>query len=263
MFRYRIRPLFVLVIALVCAKDYSFAQTNDSWREEVNVYQPVFNAPLTLTSGEQISLYQLADNNPVIIALIFTRCSGICTPFLLRLKEDIRLAENAENYPYKILVVSFDPRDSLEDMKRMADNLELSKSSDWKFGVTDSILPLINSVAFEPIWSEEMQQFDHDALLVGVNSNGYISRKLLGMRDSRDLSMLIASVNNQFAPTFRLPGGNKLFSCFNYDPVTGKNTPGLGLLFILLPAVLSAALLIGIRLSVRKKSGLKNHIPQS
>ncbi|MBP9056494.1 MAG: hypothetical protein KBF69_08900, partial [Saprospiraceae bacterium] len=50
-------------------------------------------------------------------------------------------------------------------------------------------------------------------------------------------------IYNSFTPTHQLPNKNRLFSCFNYDPKTGKNTPGLGLLFIALPAILTIFIL--------------------
>ncbi len=84
-----------------------------------------------------------------------------------------------------------------------------------------------------------------------VNRGGNITKKLLGIRQVGDLNLMIDSVNNVFSPTYRLPTENTLFSCFNYDPKTGKNTIGFGFFFIALPAILTVLLLVSTRCLVR------------
>lgn len=218
-------------------------------KEEVNIYRKVYDAPL-MGTADNTTLYQLAQNKPILLALIFTRCSNICYPFLLNLKE--ALQTEGQSGAYQVLVLSFDPRDSIAELKALAKRFGLEKEPQWTFRVTSSIDELNNSIGFAPIWDPARQQFDHDALLVGINSEGYITKKLIGIRNSADLSQLIRSINNGFTPTYRLPGQNQLFSCFNYNPKTGKNTPGTGLLFIALPAILTVAILAGIRLFVKQ-----------
>ena len=75
----------------------SFVSTNvkgqiaySGWKEEDRIYSKVFDAPL---SGKQLrkgtTLYQVTSQKPTVLALIFTRCTGVCNPFLLELKENI------------------------------------------------------------------------------------------------------------------------------------------------------------------------------
>lgn len=222
-----------------------------STKEEVNIYKRVYDAPIETIKGEQTSLLRLTEREPLIVALIFTRCSNICYPFLLRLKEDLQFGNPRGRF--NVAVVSFDPRDSKEDMERMAKGFGLDREPDWIFGITKEIDSLIRSIGFDILWDEARQQFDHDALLVGLNKDGRISKKLIGIRNTKDLNLLVSSINNVYAPTYRLPGQNLLFSCFNYDPETGKTTPGTGLLFLALPAVLTLLLLVGIRYGVRRE----------
>ncbi|MFA5297453.1 MAG: hypothetical protein WC389_04515, partial [Lutibacter sp.] len=136
----------------------------------------------------------------------------------------------------------------------MAKRFGLEDNKQWLFGVTNKIEELNQSIGFSPVLDSISGQYDHDALLVGINSDGYITKKLIGVRQGHDMDLLIASVNNIYSPTYRLPNKNALFSCFNYDPATGKNTPGLGLLFIALPAVITVLLLVSISHIVRNKS---------
>lgn len=223
--------------------------TSDGLKEESNIYQKIFDSPLSLVGENQMAFHELYSGKPLLLALIFTRCTGICTPFLIQLKENLQFKTDSFN----VLVLSFDPHDQLEDMELLAERLELNSNKNWYFGIADSISQLNNSINFFPVWDSTKNQFDHDALLVGINNQGFITKKLIGIRQGHDLDLMVASISNIFSPTYRLPTKNNLFSCFNYDPATGKNTPGLGLLFIALPAVVAFLLLISISHFVRKK----------
>lgn len=243
--------VFACVIA--CISLQVFAQTgSESIKEESNIYEKIFDAPLLIEGASSLRFQELYSQKPLILALVFTRCSGICNPFLLRLKEN--LLTQSKDTSFNILVLSFDPRDSIQDMHLLAERFDLEKNKQWIFAVTDSIAQLNQSLGFFPIWDSIKQQYDHDALLVGINKEGYITKKLIGIRHGHDMDLLIASVNNIFSPTYRIPSKNSLFSCFNYDPKTGKNTPGLGLLFIALPAVITMLLLFSINYFVRSKA---------
>lgn len=251
MLKYGLTTFLIFVCSFI---EDAVAQPAAGWQEEANINEVIYNAPLQIISGAHVSIHQLAAQNPLVVAFVFTRCSGICTPLIIQLKESLQFAPNIANKKYNVLVVSFDPRDSVKDMENMATRFNLQHEGNWEFAVTDSISRLISSVNFNPVWDEKTLQFDHDALLVGVNSQGFVTKKLLGLRNSKDIGLLINSINNVFSPTYRLPAQSNLFSCYNYNPKTGKNTPGLGMLFIALPAILSFLILIFIRLVSKSKS---------
>ncbi|MEQ8879974.1 MAG: SCO family protein [Cyclobacteriaceae bacterium] len=241
--------LFFILISLALIFQCT-AQSADGWKEEQGVYEQVHDAPLRLINGRETSIRQLARDRPVVLALIFTRCAGVCNPFMLRLKRQLKLIK--EDPGFQLIVLSFDPRDRMADMQAYAKRFGMVGEANWYFAVTSEISSLNQSIGFNPVWDSSRQQYDHDALLVGINSQSYITKKLLGLRDYGDLTQLAASIHNEFSPTYQLPGQNLLFSCFNYNPRTGKSKPGLGLLFIALPAVLAFMLLLVIRLMVSK-----------
>lgn len=220
-------------------------------KEESNIYEQIYDAPINVVGKGQVSFQELYNQKPLLLALVFTRCSGVCNPFLFQLKENLALKTNDKSF--NVLVLSFDPRDNMTDMSLLAQRFELENNEQWFFGTTNSIEELNQSINFYPIWDSIKNQYDHDALLIGINNQGYITKKLIGVRQGHDLDLLIASVNNIFSPTYRLPNKNMLFSCFNYDPKTGENKLGLGLLFIALPAVLTVLLLILISYLVKRK----------
>lgn len=240
----------VLAIITIGIWNVSNAQTSAAHKEESNIYEKIYDAPLNIVQRNPLALHELCSQKPLLLALIFTRCSGVCNPFLLQLKESLQYKEKGRTF--NVLVLSFDPRDSIRDMELLAQRYGLEKNGQWLFGTTANIEDLNKSLSFYPVWDGVSQQYDHDALLVGINSDGYITKKLVGIRQGHDLDLLIASVNNIYSPTYRLPNKNILFSCFNYDPITGKNKLGFGLLLIALPAVLTVLLLISINFYIRR-----------
>ncbi len=245
----------ILILITSCLVHLASAQRDSTgMKEEENIYERIYDAPLNIAGGQNLSFYELYSGKPLLLAMVFTRCTGVCSPFLLQLSENLRFTDHSFN----VLVLSFDPRDSLNDMELMAKRFRLNSNKNWLFGTTKKIEELKQSIGFSPVWDSISGQFDHEALLVGINGEGYITKKLIGMRNGHDLDLMIASIHNVYSPTYRLPTKNALFSCFNYNPITGKSKPGLGLLFIALPAVLTFLLLVSIRFLVRDKSQRMN-----
>ena len=237
--------LTVVVLAGTAGADAG----GDNLAEERGLYTPIADVELG-TASAQFPLSELYARQPVMVALIFTRCTGICNPFLLQLSENMRALDPKEKF--KVLVVSFDPQDSNADMERYARLFNLEQDERWVFATTDQIDELITSVGFFPTWDSTSQQFDHDALLVGVNGNGYITRKMEGIRDRKDIASMIKTIDGEFIPSYPLPRDGVLFSCFTYDPVTGVRKPSVGLLILLVPAVLTLVLLLWLGAQSRK-----------
>ena len=217
--------------------------------EEQGLYTPIADVELS-TSSAQFKLSELYARQPVMVALIFTRCTGICSPFLLQLSENMRALDPQEKF--KVLVVSFDHRDSDADMERYARLFNLEHDERWVFATTDQIDELIASVGLLPTWDSTSQQFDHDALLVAVNGNGYITRKMAGIRDRKDIASMIKTMDGEFIPSYPLASNGVMFSCFTYDPATGVRKPSIGLLILLVPALLTAMLLLWLGVQSRK-----------
>ena len=221
----------------------------DNLAEEQGLFTLIADVQLRTTPAE-FRLSELYARQPVLVALIFTRCNGICNPFLLQLSEHMRSLDPKEKF--KVLVVSFDPRDSNADMERYARLFNLEKDERWVFATTGQINELITSVGLLPTWDSTSQQFEHDALLVGVNGNGYITRKMEGMRDRKDMASMIKTMDGEFIPSYPLARDGVMFSCFTYDPVTGVRKPSVGLLILLVPAVLTLLLLLWLGVQSRK-----------
>lgn len=228
--------LFLIISISWFNSAFADPETGYNLSEEQNLYAKIADVPLNSTAGN-IQLSEIYKESPVVIAFIFTRCTGICNPFLLRFSENMQELNSNKNF--KILVVSFDSTDSLSDMENLAYRFGLKDNDQWIFATTPQISTLNASVGFNPVWDSIRQQFDHDALLAGIDKNGLITKKLVGMRNKRSLTAMIRTINDEFTLSYPLPRKNMLFSCFSYDPITGKQTPSIGLFIMILPAILT------------------------
>ncbi|MBS1485976.1 MAG: SCO family protein [Bacteroidetes bacterium] len=235
-----LQGVLTFILITICVAS-SFSKPGDySLTEESRLYTKISDVELATAQG-RFRLSEVYGQSPVMIAFIFTRCSGICSPFLLRLNENIKALSSKINF--RVLVVSFDSADSLADMVALAQRYGLTANSQWLFATTRQINELNTSVGFHPVWDSTKRQYDHEALLVGVNENGYIVKKLTGIREPRDLLVMIKEINNDFVLSYPLPRKNMLFSCFTYNPATGEKKASLGLVVLLLPALITLLLL--------------------
>ncbi|HRP89328.1 MAG TPA: SCO family protein [Edaphocola sp.] len=218
--------------------------------EEQNLFKKVENITINTQSGER-QLSEWYSQKPVLLTFVFSRCTGICSPSVLLLSEHLMQLKAPNNF--KVIVLSFDPKDSLTNMEYFAKRLQLDHNPQWFFGTTNEINSITHQMAFEYNWDSLQQQYDHDALLIGINQNGYIVKKMLGIRDAHALKEMIAAIEDKFIPSHPLPGKNNLFSCFSYDPVSGAIKPSMGLLILLLPALLTLIIVLVLSFKRQKK----------
>lgn len=235
---------FLVLIGSLLFQSFDTQQSNGfNQSEESKLYSQIANVNL-YTTQDSFKISELYNQSPILIAFIFTRCYGVCNPFLLQLYEQVNTLQT--NKRFRILVVSFDPKDKPSDMNKLSERYHTENNSRWIFATTNQISQLIQSVDFNPKWDSVRQQFDHESLLVGVNENGYITKKLIGIRGTNDLQTMIQEINNEFIPSYPIPGSEMQLSCFNYNPINGKRTPAIGLFIMISPAILGLLLILFI-----------------
>lgn len=215
-------------------------QLGNPMAEEANIYQQVADVDLTI-DGSQRRLSDIYHQSPVIIAQVFARCTGICSPSLLQLKKNLEAMKPEQRYT--VLVISFDPRDTGAELRHFAQMLGVDQQPHWLFATTKQIDALNASLGFHAYWDPSRQQYEHDALLSGINRQGIIKKKLIGLRDERALSEMIREINDGFIASYALPDKNRIFSCFHYNSATGQNQFGAGFLVMLVPGLMTVALI--------------------
>jgi protein SCO1/2 len=209
--------------------------------------------------GRPFRLAESWREKPLLLVFVFTRCAGLCSPFVASLAA-AQEAVGGRGFDYRTVVVSFDPRDTEADMAELARRLGLAHAAGWTFGVAEpaDLMQLSAAVGFWFQWDDARQQYDHPGLLVAVDG-GRVVRLLLGTRvEPLRLQEVVRELGGELVGAYPLPG-RVLFRCFQYRPETG----GLGLDwgFALLLAPAAVALLGSVALFAaagrgRRRSGL-------
>jgi protein SCO1 len=202
--------------------------------EERLLDTPVPDMWLTTATGSRVRLSKISDRRPLVLTFAFTRCAGVCSPFLRSWRAaDRALGRRGE---YSRLVLSFDPRDSAADMSALARHLDLDGNDDWIFAVSDAsdVRRLAQALGFWWDWDESRQQFDHPAMLAGIRG-GRLARLLVGGSvSSARLDELVREVSGEFIRSYPLPG-RVAFRCVQFDAATGRVTLDWGFGLLLVP----------------------------
>jgi cytochrome oxidase Cu insertion factor (SCO1/SenC/PrrC family) len=206
----------------------------------------------TEAGGTRLSA--LWQRGPVLLTMVFTRCAGVCSPYLRAL----RSADEAIGAPSDIrrVVLSIDPRDTTEDMSSAAAHLGVAGQEGWIMGVADAadIERLSRALGFWFAWDDARQQFDHPAMLAGIR-NGRVARLLVGGSiTAARLREVVREVRGEFVASYPLPGAGR-FRCFDYDPATGEASLAWGALVLIVPPFGAAMVAFGLFRPLRGRDG--------
>jgi protein SCO1/2 len=232
--------LFVLMCAAAAAAAQPLVPRDTPPIEEGLLNAAVPDIWLTTAAGSRVRLSQLSDGRPLVLTFVFTRCAGVCSPFLRSwLSADRALGRQGQ---YSRVVLSFDPRDTAGDMSALARHLALHEHEDWTFAVSDpdDLRRLAKAVDFWWDWDESRQQFDHPAMLAGIRGGRLVRLLVVGSVSSARLDELVREVSGEFIRSYPLPG-RVAFRCVQFDAATGRVTLDWGFGLLLIPVAATSA----------------------
>ena len=226
--------LLAMASAVTSASAQGGNQRDAPPSEERLLNRPIPDIALTTATGAHVTVTQIARGRPLVLGFVFTRCAGVCSPFLTSWQAADRALDRKA--PYARLVISFDPRDSRTDMLTFAEHHSLRDSDQWTFAVADQddVRGLAATVGFWWDWDEARQQFDHPAMLAGIRDGRLVRLLVGGSITSARLDELVREVTGEFVRSYPLPG-RVAFRCVQYDAATGRVTLDWGFALLLIP----------------------------
>jgi protein SCO1/2 len=187
--------------------------------------------PLELTfkdeNGQVVRLGQYFREKPVVLALVYYDCPGLCDLILNGLTHAMEQISLNVGSDYQVVTVSFNPKETwqLANAKK-ANYLEKYQrpgaKAGWHFLTGDqaSIKSLADTVGFHYNYDPISKQFAHASGIFVLTPEGRIARYFYGIeykpRDFR-LGLVEASANKIGSPADQV-----LLFCYHYDPTTGK-----------------------------------------
>jgi len=192
---------------------------------------PLPDVGLTTAAGDRIPLSTLSRTKPLVLGFVFTRCAGVCSPFL----RSWRAADGGLSSFHR-LVLSFDPRDTPANMSALAAHVGASNDPDWTFAIAapEDVRKLAEATGFWYEWDETRQQFDHPAMLAGIRDGRLVRLLIGGSITPVRLTELVREVSGVFVASYPLPGRVR-FRCVQFDAATGRVTLDWGFALLLIP----------------------------
>jgi protein SCO1/2 len=206
-------------------------------------------------TGKPVRLGDYFSDKPVVLSFAYDTCPMLCNLSVQGLASSLRGINLEVGTDFKVVTVSFDPRDTPE-MSR-AKKIRVGASDGWRFltGSEEEIRRVTSAAGFRYVWDASANQYAHPTGVVVLTPKGQIARYLFGIEYApKDLrwSLVEASQGRLGTVVDQL-----LLLCYHYDPKVGKYGPialgamrGAGAL-----AVLSVGAFVTVMLRRERRKG--------
>ena len=228
------RVLFSALSLLLAAPFLAAQYARPTLTKGVNIEQRLGSpVPLDLIfhdeTGQSVPLRVYFGEKPVVLQLIYYKCSNLCPQSLRETVSSLRRVSLEPGRDYNVVVVSFDPADTpaLAAEKKASYAKEFNRAgfdSGWHFltGNQDAISRLTSVVGFRYRWDEATRQFVHAGGIMVATPEGKLSRYFYGIQYApADLRMALVEASRHKIGS---PADYVLLFCFHYDATQGKYT---------------------------------------
>ncbi len=186
------------------------------------------------TDGRSIVLGEYMDGErPLILVLAYYGCPMLCSMVLNGAIEGLKGVAKVPGKDFRVLVVSFDPRDTsdvghekranyLEALGKPVLPIDGSVRAAFEFATGDEaeVRRLADTVGFQYRWDEEQRQYAHAAGLFVITPKGKLSTTLTGITfPSSDIEQALTDASQG---VWHSPLKSVLLYCFQYNPHTGQ-----------------------------------------
>lgn len=228
------KSAILFLIALVIGLPSVFAEERDinQIAQEIGIDQKLnAQVPPDLEfkdeTGKAVKLGDYFGQKPVILSLVYYRCSTLCPLTLSGLTKAMNLLPFKAGKDFTVLTVSFDPQETAAEARGKKEmylkQYEREASADgWAFltGKADAIQKLLSTVGFRYSGNGETRQFAHASGIMILTPEGRISRYFYGIDyQPKDLRLaLVEAGKNRIGNLV----DQLLLLCYHYDPMTGR-----------------------------------------
>jgi protein SCO1/2 len=197
--------------------------------------QPVPDVKVMTESGPA-RLHALIADRPTILLLAYYTCHGPCPTTIRNMARVLRSLKGPE---HRVVVLSFDTNDSLENLRHVKSTLGQVPDS-WTFGLLppEESARLTQSVGFTFFFSERDRTFVHPTVLVFLSPKGEVMRYLYGTEPrAQDIELALIETRNRVQRLNDLVDMVRL-TCYRYDPARSR--------YILHPTLIFGGIGLGV-----------------
>ncbi|MFA8299992.1 MAG: SCO family protein [Hyphomicrobiales bacterium] len=217
--KYKLTILLIVFSTALSFAQGQFDQTDIGIDEHLDTYLPK-DIYFTNLQDERVNLTDLIDK-PTVIAFVYFKCPGICSPLLDGIREVIERSEMKLGKDYQVITISFDATDTPELGREKKKNYTHSMREDidtkhwiWLTGDSTNIYKATEATGFK--FKRQGVDFIHTGAIIAISPKGKITRYLHGLYFLPfDFKMSIIEANKEKSS----PSINKVLEfCFSYDP---------------------------------------------
>ena len=189
---------------------------------------------LTGSDGRSFKLGEYLDGErPLLLVLAYYGCPMLCSMVLNGTIDGLKGVEKLPGQDYRVLVVSFDPRDTtaighdkraayLQAFQRPVTPIDGSELASFEFatGSEEEVRRLADAVGFRYRWDDTENQYAHAAGIFVLTPDAKLSTTLTGVQyPPQDITGALVDAQRG---VWRSPLKSVLLFCFQYNPHTGK-----------------------------------------
>jgi protein SCO1/2 len=183
-------------------------------------------------NGRDVTLAELADGKPTLLALGYYRCPNLCDLVLHGIAHALPNLRLRTGEDYQVVFVGIDPRETPADARHAAQMLaqmnRAARVDRWHLltGNQASIQAVAQAVGFRYFHDPRNDQYAHPAGLVVLTGRGKVAQYFFGVSypsDALRLSLVGASHGKLGGLIDRL-----VLLCCGYDPSTGHYSVLIG-----------------------------------
>lgn len=227
----------VLLVSLLCAFIVPVMACAHSFRpfDAAGIDQkPGATVPLdgrfTDEAGRLVTLRELAQGRPILLAPVLHNCPNICGLTLSGLMETIEAQSFRPSKEFVVVAFGIDPHEGPREAQGSLDQLRqrFSKLVDGVHAVTGSetsIRAVTNALGYRYAWDADTKQYAHEAAVAVLTPGGTLSRWLYGLApDAGDLKLALTEAGRGRSGNW---GDQLLLLCYHYDSTTGRYSPAI------------------------------------
>ncbi len=168
--------------------------------------------------GNILRLSHISDGQPLLVSLIYTRCSSSCPVIVERLKEALTRIDNRN---YRVLLIDFDERDTRAELLKFVEQRAIKEPWIVALAKGEELKAFLRSVDFRYVYDEKTDMFYHPNVLIVLSPELRISGYILGLSFPKDKLEKLISIAERNEVNLN-PIKSIILSCFRYDPISGK-----------------------------------------
>lgn len=240
-----------LMVATLLASTVVLAQQDPKVGVEEHLGKAISLDELTFKdeAGQKVALRSLFDR-PVILTLVYFHCPGICSPLLNEVARVADLSDLTPGKDYRIITVSFDPKETPEVAARKRQallgqmNAQRPSPDAWRLltGEAEEIRRLADEVGFRYIPDPNGSDFVHPATVMFLTSEGKIVRYLNGLKiNPAEMELAVVDARIGRERSF-IQGLQQL--CYAYDPAAQRHTLRIDRIILALTGLFAVTLAV-------------------